>query len=231
MVPQVARQPHLHLLVEVRALVVMGHGREGLARQLGTVGLAEYDGQSRLLPLPRHQLDLDRNVPRSIAPTSIRKVQLLGRDIEQVAELVVRAFDGRQAGGADAIGPRGRRKVQDLFARPGFEVRIGLQTSQLGGEAVLDGVAGHADVQLQRAFDALQLFELGGRTLEVLQVFVEVLVLQLVRLLLEEGADGEGDGGEVVQAGRQVGLAGRPAGSLVLTVQAASPTDGKPINQ
>ena len=39
-------------------------------------------------------------------------------------------------------------------------------------------------------------------------MLVEVLVLELVSLLLEEAADGEGDRGEAVQAGRQVWLAG-----------------------
>ncbi len=58
-------------------------------------------------------------------------------------------------------------------------------------------------------------------------MLVEVLVLELVRLLLEEWADGEGDGREVVQPGAQVRLAtGRPAGPLVLPVKAASPADG-----
>jgi hypothetical protein len=49
-------------------------------------------------------------------------------------------------------------------------------------------------------------------------MFVKVLVLQLVRLLLEKGADGEGDGRKVVKAGGEVGLAGGPAGPLVLPV-------------
>ncbi len=57
-------------------------------------------------------------------------------------------------------------------------------------------------------------------------MLVEVLILELVRLLLEEWADGEGDGREVVQPRSQVRLAGRPAGPLVLPVQAAPPADG-----
>lgn len=57
-------------------------------------------------------------------------------------------------------------------------------------------------------------------------MFIKVLVLEFVCLLLEEGADGEGDRGEVVQPRRQVRLAGRPTGPLVLPVKAASP-DGK----
>ncbi len=54
-------------------------------------------------------------------------------------------------------------------------------------------------------------------------MLVEVLILELVRLLLEEWADGEGDWREVVQPRGQVRLAGRPARPLVLPIQAAPP--------
>lgn len=83
----------------------------------------------------------------------------------------MRAFAARRNRGAAAavVRPRGRGKVEDLLAGTGLEVGIGLEAGQLGGEAVLDTVARHADVQLEGALDALQLFQLGRRSFEVLQ--------------------------------------------------------------
>lgn len=54
-----------------------------------------------------------------------------------------------------ALLPRGGGEVKDLLAGPCLEVGVGLEAGQLWRETMLHRVAGHADVQLERAFDAL----------------------------------------------------------------------------
>ncbi len=59
------------------------------------------------------------DVACSVAAAPIGKVELLGRDVEQVAELVVRTLHRQQVGGAGGVWlPRGRGKVQHLFTGP-----------------------------------------------------------------------------------------------------------------
>ena len=129
--------------------------------ELCRVGFPEDDWERVILELSLHQLDLHRDVAGSFT-APVREVQLLGEHIEQVPELVVGVLLGA------VFGPRW--EVEDLLAGSGHGVWVGFELGELGGEAVLDAVAGNADVQLQRPLDALQLLQLRRRLLQVLQI-------------------------------------------------------------
>lgn len=84
---------------------------------------------------------------------------------------------------------------------------------------------GVGDLETELARDALKALEAGVGALEVGEGAVEVLVVQFIVFLLEEGIDGELDGLEVVvEAGGEVGVAeGWPQLGTVVTRRGTAP--------